>query len=48
MLRAPAEETTPMSGRPNEQPSHPALAATLLMLAVALLLVLIATAGVMT
>ena len=37
-----------MLGHPNEPPSHPALAAALLMLAVALLLVIIATAGVMT
>jgi hypothetical protein len=37
-----------MPRRPNAPPSHPALAATLLMLAVALLLVIIATAGVTT
>jgi hypothetical protein len=37
-----------MPRHPNDPPGHPALAATLLMLATALLLVIIATAGVMT
>ena len=37
-----------MPKRSNEPPSHPPMAATLLMVAIGLFLVIIATAGVMT
>ena len=37
-----------MSRPPNDPPGHPILAATLLMVGITLLLVIIATAGVMT